>query len=142
MEGPRPITIYNTRSEFIFSKGKKGISYNKSSKIFTKKDDIMLLANESKKYDVYSVLGLIEAKSTNYIICANKITFVGKFLHASVFRIEKFSYIPEIESANINIEDIPYLKMLDDFLLRNPLYFSPKIYLTISILNMTKKLIT
>ena len=28
MEGPRPITIYNTRSEFIFSKGKKGISYN------------------------------------------------------------------------------------------------------------------
>ena len=142
MEGPRPITIYNTRSEFIFSKGKKGISYNKSSKIFTKKDDIMLLANESKKYDVYSVLGLIEAKSTNYIICANKITFVGKYLHASVFKIEKFSYIPEIESNEINVEDIPYLKMLDDFLNRNPLFYSPNIDLTISILNATKKIMT
>ena len=102
----------------------------------------MLLANESKKYDVYSVLGLIEAKSTNYIICANKITFVGKFLHASVFKIEKFSYIPEIESNEINVEDIPYLKMLDDFLYRNPLFYSPNIDLTISILNATKKIMT
>ena len=142
MNGPKSIKIYNTRNEFIFSNGKKGISYNKSSKIFTKRDDIMLLTNESKIYDVYSVLGLIEAKSTNYIICADEIKFAGKILNASVFRIEKFSYIPEIESANINIEDIPYLKMLDDFLLRNPLYFSPKIDLTISILNMTKKLTT
>ena len=125
MEGPRPIKIYNTRSEFIFTKDKKGISYNKTSKIFTKKDDIILLANESKTYDVYSVLGLIEAKTTNYIICANKISFVGKYLNASVFRIEKFSYIPEIESSTIPLEDIPCLKMLDDFLERNPLFYSP-----------------
>ena len=141
MDGPKPIKIYNTKSEFIFTKGKKGISYNKSSKIFTKVDDItLLLGKESKTYDVYSILGLIEAKTTNYIICANKINFEGKILNASVFRIEKFIYIPEIESPTINIEDIPYLKMLDDFLLRNPLYYSENIDLTISILNMTKKI--
>ena len=141
MEGPRPIKIYNTRSEFIFTKDKKGISYNKTSKIFTKKDDIILLANESKTYDVYSVLGLIEAKSTNYIICANKISFVGKYLNASVFRIEKFSYIPEIESSTIPLEDIPCLKMLDDFLERNPLFYSPNMDLTISAINLTKKIL-
>ena len=141
MEGPRPIKIYNTRSEFIFTKDKKGISYNKTSKIFTKKDDIILLANESKTYDVYSVLGLIEAKSTNYIICANKISFVGKYLNASVFRIEKFSYIPEIESSTIPLEDIPCLKMLDDFLERNPLFYSPNMDLTISTINLTKKIL-
>ena len=142
MEGPRPIKIYNTRSEFIFTKGKKCISYNKTSKIFTKKDDIMVPANESKTYDVYSVLGLIEAKTTNYIICANKINFVGKILNSNVFHIENFIYIPEIESNTANLEDAPYLKMLDDFLSRNPLYYSPKMDLTISILNMTKKLVT
>ena len=140
-EGPRPIKIYNTSSEFIFFKDKKGISYNKTSKIFTKKDDIMFLTNETN-YDVYSVLGLIEAKSTNYIICANKINFVGKFLNASVFRIEKFIYIPEKESNTPNIEDAPYLQMLDDFLSRNPLYYSPNMDLTVSILNMTKKIVT
>ena len=142
MEGPRPIKIYNTRSEFIFTKGKKCISYNKTSKIFTKKDDIMVPANESKTYDVYSVLGLIEAKTTNYIICANKINFVGKILNSNVFHIENFIYIPEIESNIANLEDAPYLKMLDDFLSRNPLYYSPNMDLTISILNMTKKLVT
>ena len=110
MEGPRPIKIYNTRSEFIFTKGKKCISYNKTSKIFTKKDDIMVPANESKTYDVYSVLGLIEAKTTNYIICANKINFVGKILNSNVFHIENFIYIPEIESNTANLEDAPYLK--------------------------------
>ena len=139
MEGPRPIKIYNTKDEFIFTKGKKGISYNKSSKIFTKKDDLMLLTNESKIYDVYSVLGLIEAKTTNYIICANKIIFEGKILNSSVFRIEQFIYIPEKESPTINLEDIIYLKMLDDFLLRNPLYYSTNFDLTLSILNMAKK---
>ena len=142
MEGPRPIKIYNTRSEFIFTKDKKGISYNKTSKIFTKKDDIMLLANESKTYDVYSVLGLIEAKFTNYLICANKISFVGKYLNASVFRIERFSYIPETESNTINLDDIPCLKMLDDFLSRNPLFYSPNMDLTISAINLTKKIST
>ena len=142
MEGPRPIKIYNTRSEFIFTKGKKCISYNKTSKIFTKKDDIMVPANESKTYDVYSVLGLIEAKTTNYIICANKINFVGKILNSNVFHIENFIYIPEIESNIANLEDAPYLKMLDDFLSRNPLYYSPNMDLTISILNITKKLVT
>ena len=143
MKGPKPIKIYNTKAQFIFTKGKKGISYNKSSKLFSKIDDItLLLGNESKTYDVYSILGLIEAKTTNYIICANEINFEGKILNASVFRIQKFIYIPEKESSTINMEDIPYLKMLDDFLSRNPLYFSANLDLTISILNMTKKMAT
>ena len=143
IDGPKPIRIYNTKTEFIFTKGKKGISYNKTSKLFSKIDDItLLLGKESKSYDVYSILGLIEAKTTNYIICANKINFEGKILNASVFRIEKFIYIPEVESPSTNEEDILYLKMLDDFLLRNPLYYSANMDLTLSIINMTKKMTT
>ena len=139
MEGPKPIKIYNKKNEFIFSKGKKGISYNKTSKIFKILDDIFP-GNES--YDVNAVLGYIEAKNKNYIVCANKISFMGKILDISVYKIEKFCYISENENGTNDIEDQPYLKMLDDFLERNPLYYSDKIDLTISILNMKKKIET
>ena len=139
MEGPKPIKIYNSKNEFIFSKGKKGISYNKKSKIFQILDDIFP-GNES--YDVNIILGYIEAKNKNYIVCANQTSFVGKILDARVYKIEKFCYIPETENGINDLEDKTYLKMLDDFLERNPLYYSDKIDLTISMLNMQKKIET
>ena len=67
---------------------------------------------------------------------------MGKILDISVYKIEKFCYISENENGTNDIEDQPYLKMLDDFLERNPLYYSDKIDLTISILNMKKKIET
>ena len=139
MEGPKPIKIYNSKNEFIFSKGKKVISYNKTSKIFQILDDIFP-GNES--YDVNIILGYIEAKNKNYIVCANQTSFVGKILDARVYKIEKFCYIPETENGINDLEDKTYLKMLDDFLERNPLYYSDKIDLTISMLNMQKKIET
>ena len=54
-----PIKIYNSKNEFIFSKGKKNISYNKSSKIFKSLENVF---PGSKEYDVYAVLGYIETK--------------------------------------------------------------------------------
>ena len=139
MESPKPIKIYNSKNEFIFSKGKKGISYNKKSKIFQILDDIFP-GNES--YDVNIILGYIEAKNKNYIVCANQTSFVGKILDARVYKIEKFCYIPETENGINDLEDKTYLKMLDDFLERNPLYYSDNIDLTISMLNMQKKIET
>ena len=139
MDAPKPIKIYNLKNEFIFSNEKKEISFNKSSRIFKKLEN-KFIGNQSKEYNVNAILGLIEAKLNNYIVCANKVTFVGKLLDASVYKIEKFCYIPEKQENNINEIDQPYLKMLDDFLDRNPLYYSEKIDLTISILNMKKKM--
>ena len=133
------IRIYNNKKEFIFTKGKKGISYDKNSKIFKILDNIFP-GNES--YDVNAVLGYIEAKNKSYIVCASQTTFAGKILDASVYKIEKFCYIPDNENGINDIEDKPYLKMLDDFLERNPLYYSDKLDLTISMLNMKKKIET
>ena len=135
MKGPKPIKIYNSKNEFIFSKGKTGISYNKTSKVFQISENVFP-GNES--YDVNAILGLIEAKKKNYIVCANGVSYVGKLLDARVYKIENFCYIPETGSGK-DEEDQPYLKMLDDFLERNPLYYSDQIDLTISILNMKKK---
>ena len=141
MEGPKAIKILNSKTEFIFSKGKSGISYNKNSKIFKKLENIFP-GNEAKEYDVNAILGYIEAKEKNYIVCASQTTFVGKILEAKVYKIEKFCYIPEKEGSLIENEDEIYLKMLDDFLERNPLYYSDSIDLTISLLNMKKKMDT
>ena len=116
MKVPKPIKIYNSKNEFIFSKGKKGIKYNKSSKIFQILENIF---PENEWYDVYAILGYIEAKNKNYIVCENQTTFVGKILDARVYKIANFCYI--------------------DFLVRNPLYYSDKIDLTISIFNIWEK---
>ena len=139
MDGSKPIRVINSRNEFIFTKDKKkGIKFNKSSKIFQQLDNIFP-GNDIKEYDVNAILGYIDAKTKNYIVCANQTTFVGKILDARVFKIEKFCYIPETENE-IALEDQPYLTMLDNFLERNPLYYSDKMDLTLSILNMKKKL--
>ena len=141
MDGPKPIKIINSRNEFIFTKDKKkGISFTKSSKIFRQLENIFP-GNDFKEYDVNAILGYIEAKKKNYIVGTNQTTFVGKILEARVFKIEKFCYIPEIGN-DIDIDDQPYLTMLDNFLERNPLYYSDKIDLTISTLNMKRKMDT
>ena len=77
----------------------------------------------------------IQKPKKNYIVCVNQTTIVGKILEARIFKIEKFCYFPDYENS-IDIEDQPYLKTLDDFLERNPLYYSDKLDLTISALNM------
>ncbi len=123
-EGLKPIIIYNSKNEFIFSKGKKNISYNKTSKIFKSLENVFQCLKEC----------YIETKNRY----ENQTTFVGKMLEARIFKIEKFCYVLEIENS-IDPEDVSYLKMLDDFLERNPLYYSDKLDLTISILNLQKK---
>ena len=138
MQGPRPLKIYNSHHSFIFTNNKKSISSNKLSKILRVEESIFN-GNESKEYEVYSVLGLIEAKKKNYVVCASQVTFVGKYLNAKVFKINKFCYIPDKEGEK-DLEDEPFLKMLDDFLERNPLYYSDKIDLTISLLNMKSQI--
>ena len=68
MDGLKPIKRINSRNEFIFSKGKKIISFNKSSKIFHTLENLFP-GNVSKEYDVNSVLGFIEAKKKLYCLC-------------------------------------------------------------------------
>ena len=137
-EGPKPIKIYNSKNEFIFSKGKKNISYNKTSKIFKSLENVF---PGSKEYDVYAILGYIETKKNGYILCASQTSFAGRILETRIDKIEKFCYIPEIEN-NIDAEDESYLKMFDDFLERNPLYYSDKLDLTVSTLNLQKSMKT
>ena len=136
---PKPIKIYNTLDDYIFKKDKTIISYNKSTRGFKEEKDNYSLPSNSKIYEVFNIIGYIEGSKLGYIICSSQTTFVGKILSAKIFRINKFIYIPN-QGNEIIDEDEKYIKMLDNFLERNPLYYSDQIDLTISILNMKKKM--
>jgi len=127
----KPIKIYNTLDEYIFKKDKTIISYNKSTRGFKEEKENFSLPSNSKVYEVFNVIGFIEGSKLGYIICSSQTTFVAKILSAKIFRINKFIYIPS-EGNEINIEDEKYIKMLDSFLERNPLYYSDTIDLSIS----------
>ena len=128
---PKPIKIYNTLDDYIFKKDKTIISYNKSTRGFKEEKDNYSLPSNAKIYEVFNIIGYIEGSKLGYIICSSQTTFVGKILSAKIFRINKFIYIPN-QGNEIIDEDEKYIKMLDNFLERNPLYYSDTIDLSIA----------
>ena len=114
-----PIIISNT----------KKYSFNKASKILSEINEYHP-SSIIKEYDIYSILGNIKAMNNSYIVCAYEVKYIGTILEANIYKIKKFTYIP-IQGSEIIKEDVKYLKMLDDFLSRNNLYYSDKLDLTI-----------
>ena len=130
------IKIYSENNTLIIIKNNKKYSFTKSSKHFQEINSFNP-SQDSKEYIVYSIVGYIKAKTNNYIICTSEIISIGKIFESNIFKIKKFIYIPN-EGKDILPEDIPYLKMIDDFLSRNNLYYGDKLDLTISLINLNK----
>ena len=130
------IKIYSDTRTLALIKNEKKYTFDKSSKYLQEIEEYNP-SPDSKEYDVYSIVGNIKAKNYNYIICASDVITIGKILEANVFKIKKFIYIPN-EAKEIANGDKPFLKMIDDFLLRNNLYYSDKMDLTLSLVNLNK----
>ena len=128
--------IYSEKRLLYFISNQKNYSFNKSSKLLTEINDYDP-SPEAKEFNVYSIIGLIKAINSSYIICSSEVLFIGKILEAKVFKIKKFIYIP-FQGYEIIKEDVTYLNMLDDFLSRNNLYFSDKLDLSISLINLNR----
>ena len=128
--------IYSEQRLLYFISNQKNYSFNKSSKLLTEINEYDP-SPEAKEFNVYSIIGLIKAINSSYIICSSEVLFIGKILEAKVFKIKKFTYIP-FQGNEIIKEDVTYLNMLDDFLSRNNLYFSDKLDLSISLINLNK----
>ena len=125
--------IYSEDNSLYIISNSKTYSLNKTSKAFTEINDYNP-SPDAKEFNIYSILGNIKAINNNYMICALEVINIGKILEANIYKIKKFTYIP-MQGNEINKEDVKYLKMLDDFLSRNNLYFSNKLDLTISLIN-------
>ena len=135
MEGNQ-FKIYSEQRLLYFISNQKNYSFNKSSKLLTEINEYDP-SPEAKEFNVYSIIGLIKAINSSYIICSSEVLFIGKILEAKVFKIKKFIYIP-FQGNEIIKEDVAYLNMLDDFLSRNNLYFSDKLDLSISLINFNR----
>lgn len=128
--------IYSEENSLYIITDSKKYSFNKNTKLLTEINEYNP-SHDINEFNVYSIIGNIKAINNNYIICASEVLYIGKILEGKVYKIKKFTYIPM--QGNIIIkEDIKYLKMIDDFLSRNNLYFSDKLDLTISLINLNK----
>ena len=136
MDEENLIKIYSEDNILYLIKNNINYSFNKRTKQLDELEEYNPSMN-TKEFKVYSIIGTIKAKTNSYIICSLSVINIGKILEANIFKIKKFTYIP-IEGNNILSEDVKYLKMLDDFLLRNNLYYSDKLDLTLSLINMNK----
>ena len=130
------IKLYSENNSIILIKENKKYCFTKSSKISQEIQEYNP-SPDKKEYTIYSIVGIIKAKTNSYIVCSSEIINIGKIFEAKIFKIKKFIYIP-FEGNEVLIEDMSFLKMIDDFLLRNNLYFSDNLDLTISLINLNK----
>lgn len=134
----KPIRIYSTNEVFVFKSISSLISFNKQTKLY-KSLELTQFEAPSTYYDVYSVVGLIEANNNSYLIAVSNVKEIGCVLNSKIYKIEAFTYIPS-QNYKITEADKSYLKMLDDFLARNPLYYSDTMDLTISFKSYKKRI--
>ena len=130
------IKIYSEANSLFILTDSKKYSFNINSKLLSEINEYNP-SHDVNEFNVYSIIGNIKAINNNYIICSSEVLYIGKILEGKIYKIKKFTYIP-MQGNEITNEDIKYLKMLDDFLSRNNLYFSDKLDLTISLINLNK----
>ena len=133
----KPIQIYSEKDQFILIKDNHlrfSLSKNNGE------------AKELKDYQpqgtpisCYGIVGCFEAKTQKYMIIIDEVEKKGDYLGATVNRIKLFKYIP-YNTEKILSEDSPYTEMINDFLERNPLFYSDKIDLSISFKFFKKRL--
>jgi len=144
----KDITIYAEAEQFIFQKGTNigtstltsfhstttaplFYSFNKTT------NNVRKLPEYQPKLgtgiQVYSILGIIQGKLYSYLMGVTRASFIGTLLTSRIFKIEEVVFISSISNDNNNIiadEDKSYIKMINDFLKRNPLFFSDSLDLT------------
>jgi len=133
------LTLFVESSEFIIKKG------NTYTSIQKKDHDPQITQNtnyseKSKGEKIQGIVGLLEGKSSNYLLVIEKATYVG-FIHKSrVFKINTIKMVKFVGDGSLSTEeDNNYNKMIDDHLKRNSLYFSDSYDLTTPISKMFER---
>ena len=131
----KPIKIFSENNQFILIKDNFKLSL---SKLNGNVNELKDYQPKITPYPCYGIVGCIEAKIQKYMIYIDEVEKIGEFLGADVYRIKLFKYIP-YETENISPEDFNYIQMINDFLQRNPLFYSDKIDLSMSFQFMRKR---
>lgn len=131
----KPIQIYSENGQFILIKD-NNLKFS-LSKINGELKELGEYKNRADPISCYGIVGCFEANVQKYMIIISEIEKKGEYLGAPVNRIKLFNYIPYNEEK-ISPEDSTYIQMINDFLKRNPLFYSDKLDLSMSF-QFTKK---
>ncbi len=126
--------IVSPTNDLVFKKVELIVQYANSTYEF-KKLDTFEPAYGSNTFTTSIIVGKVDTLRNSYLIVSKEIKYIGDFLKCQIYQITKFAYIPISTNPTAPEEEQRYLKMFDDFLARNTLYFSDKIDLTISVKN-------
>ena len=132
----KPIQIYSEKNQFFLIKDN---NFKLSlSKLNGEAIPVKEFIPQSAPISCYGIVGCVEAKIQKYMIYIDDVEKKREFLGAPVYRIKLFKYIP-YDTDNISPEDSIYIQMINDFLERNPLFYSDKIDLSMSFQFIRKK---
>ena len=132
----KPIQIYSEKNQFILVKDN---NFRLSlSKLNGDAIPVKEFKPQSAPISCYGIVGCVEAKIQKYMIYIDEVEKIGEFLEAPVYRIKLFKYIP-YDTDNISPEDSTYIQMINDFLERNPLFYSDKVDLSMSFQYIRKR---
>ena len=134
----KPIKIYVEKDKFVLQKDNLKLELLKNTGDANELEEY-LPNKETVSYSCYGIVGCIDAKIQKYMIYIDEVEIIGELLNATVYRIKSFKYIP-YDKENIDQEDNSYLQMINDFLERNPLFYSDKLDLSISFQAIRKRL--
>ena len=124
----KPIEIYSEADKFILKKNQYILELNKTSNEIK---DLEKYYSNTNPFYCHGIVGCLQADKQRYLIYIEEVIKKGEYLGANVYLITKFNYIP-YESDAIVPEDYKYIKMINDFLRRNCLFFSDRVDLTMS----------
>ena len=124
----KQIEIYPEPDKFILKKNKFIIELNKTS---NESEELEKYNSNINPFYCYGIAGCLQANKNRYLIYIEDVIKKGEFLGENIYLITKFNYIP-YESDAIDPEDYQYIKMINDFLGRNRLFFSDRVDLTMS----------
>ena len=96
----------------------------------------MDFSKEDTLFEGFGLLGVLEAHTASYLLLVKSAKFIGCILKSEIYRVEEVLYLPfisRISSSFVNDEDNYFIKLYEDFLKRNSLYFSDTYDLTNSI---------
>ena len=133
----KPIKIYVEDARFVLERDNIKVELLKNNGDANKLDQYSP-SRQTVSYVCYGIVGCIEAKIQRYMIYIDEVEKIGELLNSPVYRIKLFKYIP-YDSENISPDDFKYIQMINDFLERNPLFYSDKIDLSMSFQFMRKR---
>ena len=130
------IFLTNEPDRFLISKDGNTLSINKQTNVI--KQEKNEPRHETSADHIDGIIGVLEAKESNYLMTIDTSIFVGVILGHKVFCIENVNFY-SFSNGTSKIDE-PCVQQIKDFFKRNTFYFSQTLDLSVSYYSIAKKI--